>query len=71
MYVKIHSSKKDNNRGSCRDLINYLEKENLDKDILSQTKFLITIAVTFLSIQPRQLLIITKGNLGKTRPSFT
>ena len=39
MYVKIHSSKKDNNRGSCNSLINYLEKENLEKDLLSQTKF--------------------------------
>ena len=39
MYVKIHSSKKDNNRGSCRDLIDYLEKENLEKDALSQEKF--------------------------------
>jgi len=39
MYVKIHSSKKDNNRGSCRDLINYLEKENLEKDALSQEMF--------------------------------
>ena len=33
MYVKIHSSKKDNNRGSCRDLIDYLEKENIEKGI--------------------------------------
>jgi hypothetical protein len=39
MYVKIHSSKKDNNRGSCSDLVNYLEKENEERDLLHPERF--------------------------------
>lgn len=40
MYIKIHSDKKDNNRNSSHDLVNYLEKENLEKnDVLDHQKF--------------------------------
>lgn len=40
MYVKIHSDKKANNRGSSSDLVNYLEKENLEKeDVLNHQHF--------------------------------
>ena len=40
MYVKIHSAKKDKNKGSSSYLVDYLEKENLEKtDILNHQKF--------------------------------
>jgi len=60
MYVKIHSSKKDNNRGSCNDLINYLEKENQEKDILARRNFLIKKQALFLFVQHKAQSIITK-----------
>ena len=65
MYVKIHSSKKDNNRGSCNDLINYLEKENQEKDIFSQEKFFDqkTSDVSFCTVQSS--IDNNKGKLGK------
>ena len=71
MYVKIHSSKKDNNRGSCNDLINYLEKENQEKDIFSQEKFFDqkTSDISFCTAQSS--IDKTKENWGKTKPSFT
>ena len=70
MYVKIHSSKKDNNRGSCRDLINYLEKENLEKDALSQEKFFDQNSsdVSFCSAQAS--IDNNKGKLGKEETKF-
>ncbi|MDW5299085.1 MAG: DUF5712 family protein [Sedimentibacter sp.] len=70
MYVKIHSSKKDNNRGSCRDLINYLEKENLEKDALSQEKFFDQNSsdVSFCSAQAS--IDNNKGKLGKDETKF-
>src|SRR5664280_1278557 len=70
MYVKIHSSKKDNNRGSCRDLINYLEKENLEKDLLSQTKFFDhnSSDVSFYSAQAS--IDNNKGKPGKDEIKF-
>jgi hypothetical protein len=70
MYVKIHSSKKDNNRGSCRDLINYLEKENLEKDLLNQEKFFDQKSsnVSFLSAQSS--IDNNKGKLGKDETKF-
>ena len=70
MYVKIHSSKKDNNRGSCRDLINYLEKENLEKDVLNQEKFFDqnTSDVSFYSTQAS--IDNNKGKLGKDETKF-
>ena len=70
MYVKIHSSKKDNNRGSCRNLIDYLEKENLDKDALSQEKFFNQKSsdVSFCSAQAS--IDNNKGKLGKDETKF-
>jgi Family of unknown function (DUF5712) len=70
MYVKIHSAKKDNNRGSCRDLINYLEKENLEKDLLNQEKFFDpkTSDVSFYSAQAS--IDNNKGKLGKDETKF-
>ena len=70
MYVKIHSSKKDNNRGSCNSLINYLEKENLEKDLLSQTKFFDQSSsdVSFYSAQA--IIDNNKGKLGKDETKF-
>jgi Family of unknown function (DUF5712) len=65
MYVKIHSSKKDNNRGSCNALINYLEKENLEKDLLNHEKFFDQKSsdVSFHSVQAT--IDNNKGKLGK------
>jgi len=70
MYVKIHSSKKDNNRGSCSDLINYLEKENQEKDILNQEKFFDQNSsdVSFYSAQAT--IDNNKGKLGKDETKF-
>jgi hypothetical protein len=70
MYVKIHSAKKDNNRGSCRDLINYLEKENQEKDLLNQEKFFDqkTSDVSFYSTQAS--IDNNKGKLGKDETKF-
>jgi hypothetical protein len=70
MYVKIHSAKKDNNRGSCRDLINYLEKENQEKDLLNQEKFFDqkTNDVSFYSTQAS--IDNNKGKLGKDETKF-
>jgi Family of unknown function (DUF5712) len=70
MYVKIHSSKKDNNRGSCRALIDYLEKENLEKDPLSQEKFFDQNSsdVSFCSAQSS--IDNNKGKLGKDETKF-
>jgi hypothetical protein len=41
MYVKIHGNRDyvKGNTQSCRDLVNYLEKENEDKDFLNQDSF--------------------------------
>jgi hypothetical protein len=70
MYVKIHSSKKDNNRGSCSNLIDYLEKENLEKDLLNQEKFFDQKSsdVSFLSAQSS--IDNNKGKLGKDETKF-
>jgi len=70
MYVKIHSSKKDNNRGSCNDLINYLEKENQEKDIFSQEKFFDqkTSDISFCTAQSS--IDNNKGKLGKDEIKF-
>src|SRR5664280_588011 len=70
MYVKIHSSKKDNNRGSCNSLINYLEKENLEKDALNHEKFFDQKSsdVSFYSAQ--SLIDNNKGKLGKDETKF-
>src|SRR5665648_349036 len=70
MYVKIHSSKKDNNRGSYSNLINYLEKENLEKDILNQEKFFDhnSSDVSFCSAQAT--IENNKGKLGKDETKF-
>ena len=70
MYVKIHSAKKDNNRGSCRDLISYLEKENQEKDILNQEKFFDhnSSDVSFCSAQAT--IDNNKGKLGKDETKF-
>src|SRR5664280_2160935 len=70
MYVKIHSSKKDNNRGSCRDLINYLEKENLEKDLLHHEKFFDQRGsdVSFYSAQAT--IDNNKGKIGKDETKF-
>jgi hypothetical protein len=70
MYVKIHSSKKDNNRGSCNSLINYLEKENLEKDLLNQEKFFDKNIndVSFYSAQA--IIDNNKGKLGKGETKF-
>jgi hypothetical protein len=70
MYVKIHSSKKDNNRGSCNALINYLEKENLEKDLLNQEKFFDQKSsdVSFHSVQAT--IDNNKGKLGKEETKF-
>jgi Family of unknown function (DUF5712) len=70
MYVKIHSAKKDNNRGSCRDLINYLEKENLEKDPLHHEKFFDQSSsdVSFYSAQA--IIDNNKGKLGKDESKF-
>ena len=70
MYVKIHSSKKDNNRGSCNSLINYLEKENLEKDLLNQEKFFDhnSSDVSFYSAQAS--IDNNKGKLGKDETKF-
>ena len=70
MYVKIHSSKKDNNRGSCNNLINYLEKENLEKDVLNQEKFFDqnNSDVSFYSTQAS--IDNNKGKLGKDETKF-
>src|SRR5664280_1114931 len=70
MYVKIHSSKKDNNRGSCNDLINYLEKENQEKDIFSLEKFFDqkTNDVSFCTAQSS--IDKNKGKLGKDEIKF-
>jgi hypothetical protein len=70
MYVKIHSSKKDNNRGSCNALINYLEKENLEKDLLNHEKFFDQKSsdVSFHSVQAT--IDNNKGKLGKEETKF-
>jgi hypothetical protein len=70
MYVKIHSAKKDNNRGSCRDLINYLEKENQEKDLLNQEKFFDQKCsdVSFYSAEVS--IDNNKGKLGKDETKF-
>ena len=70
MYVKIHSSKKDNNRGSCNSLINYLEKENLERDLLSQEMFFDQRSrdVSFYSAQA--IIDNNKGKLGKEETKF-
>ena len=70
MYVKIHSAKKDNNRGSCRDLINYLEKENQEKDLLNQEKFFDQKSsdVSFYSAEAS--IDNNKGKLGKDETKF-
>jgi hypothetical protein len=70
MYIKIHSSKKDNNRGSCNALINYLEKENLDKDLLNHEKFFDQKRsdVSFHSVQAT--IDNNKGKLGKEETKF-
>jgi hypothetical protein len=70
MYVKIHSSKKDNNRGSCNSLINYLEKENLEKDALNHEKFFDQKSsdVSFYSAQ--SFIDNNKGKLGKDESKF-
>ena len=70
MYVKIHSSKKDNNRSSCNDLINYLEKENQEKDIFIQEKFFDqnTSDVSFCTAQ--STIDNNKGKLGKDEIKF-
>jgi hypothetical protein len=70
MYVKIHSSKKDNNRGSCNALINYLEKENLEKDLLNHEKFFDQKSsdVSFYSAEAS--IDNNKGKLGKDETKF-
>ena len=70
MYVKIHSSKKDNNRGSCNLLINYLEKENQEKDLLNQEMFFDQ-KNSDVSLYSRQAIIDNnKGKLGKDETKF-
>ena len=70
MYIKIHAAKKDNNRGSCNDLINYLEKENQEKDLLNQEKFFDhkTSDVSFCTAQSS--IDNNKGKLGKDETKF-
>ena len=70
MYVKIHSSKKDNNRGSCNLLINYLEKENQEKGLLNQEMFFDQKSsdVSFYSAQA--IIDTNKGKLGKDETKF-
>src|SRR5665648_1016761 len=70
MYVKIHSSKKDNNRGSCNDLINYLEKENQEKDIFSQEKFFDQKASDVSFCTAQSSIDNNKGKLGKDEIKF-
>jgi len=70
MYVKIHSSKKDNNRGSCRNLINYLEKENLEKDTLSQEKFFDQNSSDVSFCLAQSSIDNNKGKLGKDETKF-
>jgi hypothetical protein len=70
MYVKIHSSKKDNNKGSCNALINYLEKENQEKNLLNQEKFFDQKSsdISFYSVQAS--IDNNKGKLGKEETKF-
>ena len=70
MYVKIHSSKKDNNRSSCNDLINYLEKENQEKDIFSQEKFFDQKANDISFCTAQSTIDNNKGKLGKEEIKF-
>jgi hypothetical protein len=70
MYVKIHSSKKDNNRGSCSLLINYLEKENQEKDILNQEMFFDQKTGDVSSYTVQCSIDSNKRNLGKEDTKF-
>lgn len=70
MYVKIHSSKKDNNRGSCSALIDYLEKENLEKDTLSQEKFFDQNSSDVSYCSAQSIIDSNKGKLGKDETNF-
>ena len=70
MYIKIHSSKKDNNRGSCNDLINYLEKENQEKDIFSQEKFFDQKKSDVSFCTAQSFIDNNKGKLGKDEIKF-
>jgi len=70
MYVKIHSEKKTNNRGSCNDLVNYLEKENKEKDLLSQAKFFDQKTSDVSSYTVQSSIDSNKGKLGKDETKF-
>jgi hypothetical protein len=70
MYIKIHSSKKDNNRGSCKDLINYLEKENEELDIFRQEKFFDQKSSNISYCTAQCSIDKNKGKLGKDEIKF-
>jgi hypothetical protein len=70
MYVKIHSSKKDYNRGSCRDLIDYLEKENIEKGALGQEKFFDQNSSDVSYCSAQSFIDNNKGKLGKDETKF-
>jgi hypothetical protein len=70
MYVKIHSSKKDNNKGSCNDLINYLEKENLEKDALKHENFFDQKSSDVSFYMAQSSIDNNKGKLGKDETKF-
>ena len=71
MYIKIHTPPSyGGNKGSCSDLVQYLDKENLYLDELEQTGFF---SHTEQNVQPEEVERIidnNKGRLGKEDAKF-
>lgn len=69
-YVKISASEKGNNKGSCSKLVNYLDKENLGKELKDREVFFSHTRDYENSRQVIEHIDGNKGQLGKKDAKF-
>ena len=74
MYVKIHSPTAmkhyGGNKGSCKSLIDYLEKENQAKELQNETKFFDHTRDDYSPYKAQAILDNNKKRLGKNDSKF-
>lgn len=71
MYIKIHNPKESGgNTGSSADLVNYLDKENKEKDILDKEYFFSQYQDDFSTYKVQQILDNNKKGLKSNETKF-
>ena len=71
MYIKIHKPKNHtSNKGSCSNLIDYLEKENNDVDVMDNERFFNHDGTKISAEMAKHNLDNNKGKLGKNESKF-